>query len=80
MSDLKALLIFLSQFDLTNSKMQQIIDFLGEKASIKAFTNAKLVQNNILKEENYQKMLVMADIEFVKTYMINLAERGIYAV
>lgn len=80
MTDVKKLIIFLSQFDLTNSKIEKILNFLGDKASIKQFTKAKLVENDILKAENYQKMLEMADEEFVKTFVINQAERGIKIV
>ena len=52
MSDLKALLVFLSQFDITTTKTKQILDFLGEEASIKAFKKAKLDKEKILTSEN----------------------------
>lgn len=78
MSDIKELIIFLSQFDLTNHKIGKIIEYLGEdKASIKTFKKAKLDQQNILKSEDYQKMIEMADEQLVKTFVINQAERGI---
>lgn len=77
MSELKKLIIFLSQFDLSSQKIKQIVDYLGEDASLKAFRKAKLDQAKILKTENYQKMLSMSDEEFVNTYVINLAQRGI---
>lgn len=80
MSDIKALIIFLSQFDLTNSKIKQILEFLGEKASIKTFKKAKLDKEKILTTENYQKMLAVAEDEMVKTFVINQASRGIKIV
>lgn len=80
MTDKKQLSIFLSQFDLTNHKIGQILEYLGEDASIKAFKKAKLDKENILKSEIYQKMLEMADEELVKTFVINQAERGIKIV
>lgn len=80
MSDLKELLIFLSQFDLTNHKIRQILDILGDNASIKSFKKAKLDKTKILTSENYQKMLEMADEQLVKTFVVNQAERGIKVV
>lgn len=80
MSDLKKLIIFLSQFDLSNSKIRQILEFLGEKASIKEFKKADFVKEKILTSENYQKMREMADEDYVKTFAINQAERGIKIV
>ena len=57
MNDLKALIIFLSQYDLTNSKMRQIIDSLGDKPSIKTFKKTNLVKNKVLTDVAYNKML-----------------------
>ena len=80
MSDIKALLIFLSQFDLTNSKIKQILDYLGENASIKSFRKGKLDKVDIIKSENYYKMLEFADDEFVNTFVANQEARGIKIV
>ena len=80
MSDIKALLIFLSQFDLTTSKTTQILDYLGENASIKAFRKEKLDKAGILKSENYNKMIEFADEEFVNTFVVNQEARGIKIV
>lgn len=80
MSDLKELLIFLSQFDLTNNKISQILQQLGDEPSIKSFKKAKLDKEKILTSENYQKMLEMADEKLVQTFVINQAEKGIKVV
>ena len=80
MNDLKSLIIFLSQYDLTSSKMEQIIDFIGENPSISSFKRAKLDKNNILSSENYAKMISQADDSLVRTYTMNLENRGIKIV
>jgi len=80
MSDLKILLIFLSQFDLSSNKIHQILEFLGDKSSLKHFKKSKIDKSNILSSELYQKMLLVADEEMVKTFVINQAQRGIKIV
>ena len=50
MTDKKILIIFLSQFDLSSSKINKILEFLGDNASLKSFKKAKFSEN-ILKEE-----------------------------
>lgn len=80
MSDLNKLLIFLSQFDLTNSKIKQIVDYLGDNPSIKSFRKAKLDKVNILTTENLQKMLSFAEEEYVDTFLINQAAQGVKVV
>ncbi len=80
MSDLKCLIIFLSQFDLTISKMKQILDELGDKATIDGFKKSKLVKNNVLSKENFDKMVRDADEKLVRTYCLNLQNRGINIV
>lgn len=80
MSDLKALLIFLSQFDLTTNKIKQVLDYLGENASIKEFKKAKFDKAKIFTSEALGKMIDSADDNLVKTFVVNLAERGIKIV
>lgn len=77
MNDLKSLIIFLSQYDLTNAKMTQVIDGLGNNPSIKAFQKTNLVKSGILSQETYNKMLAGADESMVHTYYLNLQNRGI---
>jgi len=79
MTDQKILIVFLSQFDLSVSKMTKILDFLGENQSLKAFKKAKFPES-ILKAELKAKMDNSAEEELVKTYVINLADRGIKIV
>lgn len=79
MTDKKILIIFLSQFDLSCSKMTKILDFLGKDASLKSFKKAKFPEE-ILTKEQKNKMIDMAEEELVKTYAINLADRGIKIV
>lgn len=80
MNELKNLIIFLSQFDLTNSKVGQIIEQLGENKSLSAFKKSKLVKNGVLTKEAFDKMALVADESFVRTYILNLQNRGINIV
>ncbi len=77
MNDLKYLIIFLSQFDLANSKIGQIIDNIGEKKSISAFRKSKLVKNGVLTSEMFEKMLEACDEKLVRTYILNIQNKGI---
>ncbi len=77
MSDIKSLIIFLSQYDLPYSKIGQILEELGSNPSITAFKKTKLYKNNILTQENYENMIAQADDSIVGTYILNLENRGI---
>ena len=79
MTDEKILIIFLSQFDLSTSKIGKILEFLEGNASLKGFKKAKFPEK-ILTSEQKEKMNVSAEEELVKTYVLNLADRGIYIV
>lgn len=79
MTEQKILLIFLSQFDLTVSKITKILNYLGEEQSLKGFKKTKFPED-ILKREQKEKMLSSAEEELVKTYVVNLADRGIKIV
>lgn len=76
MKEKRILSIFLSQFDFTSTKMEKIFEFLGDNASLKTFKKAKFPEN-ILKHEEFAKMIPHAEEELIKTYQINLADRGI---
>ncbi len=80
MNDLKCLIIFLSQFEITNAKIGQILDGIGEIKSISAFKKSKLVKNGILTGEMFKKMEDMADESLVRAYYLNLQNRGINIV
>lgn len=75
MTEKKKLIIFLSQFDFTSSKISKILNFLDDE-SIVGFKRAKFPAN-IIAEEQKDKMLETAYDELVETYTINLANRGI---
>lgn len=70
------LIVFLSQFDLTANKMQQIIENMHE-ASIECFKKTKF-DEKVLKKQTYQTMLESADPILVETYVKNLADREIF--
>ena len=53
------LLVFLSQFDLTSKKMEEIISFMKEP-SISCFAKTKFPKE-IIKPDSYQIMLASAD-------------------
>ena len=80
MNDLKCLIIFLSQFDLTNAKIGQILEELGNNQSIAGFKKSKLVKNGVLTKEAFDKMIEVANDGFVRTYLLNLQNRGINVV
>lgn len=79
MTEQKILTIFLSQFDFSSNKIAKIIEFLGENASLKGFKKTKFPEK-VLPAEQKEKMLNMAEEELVKTYVVNLADRGIKIV
>lgn len=76
MSDLQRFLVFLSQFDFTYQKFQQIIDFMGEDLTIKNFCKTKF-DKNVLSFENYQKMKDKADETLINNYIYNLNNQNI---
>lgn len=76
MTDKQKFLVFLSMFDYSSSKVQQIIDFMGEDLSIKRFCKTKFTKE-VLSEENFAKMLVKADEQLVENYYHNLQNENI---
>ncbi len=74
------LIIFLSQFDLSSSKIEQILDKLGEKATIEKFKKFNFVKDKILTSTTYSKIIENADEVVLKTYLSNLENRGIKIV
>ena len=79
MSELKSLIIFLSQYDLTSAKICNILDVLA-KPSISAFKKSKNQFKNLINEKVLNKMLDCADEAIVHTYTLNLANKGIKIV
>lgn len=76
MTDLKKFLLFLSQFDYTYSKFQQIINFMGEELSIKKFCKTKF-DDKILSKDQHEAMISVADEQMVENYYTNLKNREI---
>lgn len=72
------LIVFLSQFDLANNKMEKILEFMKEH-TIACFKKTKFPKE-ILSEENHQKMLASAEEGLVETYIRNLGLRDIFIV
>ena len=76
MNELQKFLVFLSQFDFTYSKFQQIVDFMGDKLSIEKFCKTKF-DKNILSEENYERMKNKSNETIISNYVHNLKNQGI---
>ena len=75
MDDKREFLVFLSQFDLTCSKCQQIIDSMSE-LSVKNFCKTKF-DDKVLSNEQKDKMLERIDSQLLKNYERNLENDGI---
>ncbi len=74
--EFQVFLIFLSMFDNTFSKNQQILDSMGEDFSLKHFCKMKF-DNKVLPEENFNKMKEKADILRIRNYYNNLLNNDI---
>lgn len=79
MTERKILTIFLSQFDFSSNKISNIIEFLGDEPSLKAFKKAKFPEK-ILSKQQKDSMIDSAEEMLVKTFVVNLADRGIKIV
>ena len=73
--DFKSFLVFLSMFDNTYLKNQQIIDSLGEDVSLKHFCKSEF--DGILTKENLDKMKERADINRINNYYNNMLDSDI---
>lgn len=76
MDEFKEFLIFLSQFDYTFSKFEQIVQEMGDQANLKQFCKMKFSEKTLTKEQ-YDDMLAKADKTLVSNYYKNLEERDI---
>lgn len=72
------LVVFLSQFDLTSKKMEEIISFMKEP-NILCFSKTKFPKE-IIKPDAFSQMLACADEKLTETYVKNLADRDIFIV
>ena len=70
-------LLFLSLFDFTHTKFQQIVDFMGDDLSITKFCKKKF-PNEILTKEQYEKMVEKADAILINNYDENLKDKDIF--
>ena len=78
MTEHKKLIIFLSQYDFSASKISKILDFLDDQ-SIAGFKKAKFSEKMITAEQK-DKMMESAHAQLVETYSNNLLDRGIKIV
>lgn len=76
MKEAKKLLLFLSMFDLTNSKLEQIIETLGENASIKSFLSDRRMEV-FLSKAKYEHIKELYDENRIENYIKNLANKDI---
>ena len=72
------LVVFLSQFDLTSRKMEEILNFM-KTSTIECFAKTKFPKE-IIKPDSYQTMLASADEKLTENYVKNLADRDIFIV
>lgn len=72
-------LLFLSLFDFTHTKFQQIVDFMGDDLSITKFCKKKF-PNEILTKEQYEKMVEKADAILINNYDENLKDKDIFLI
>lgn len=72
-------LLFLSLFDFTHTKFQQIVDFMGDDLSIKNFCKKKF-PTDILSNEQFEKMIEKADSTLIKNYDENLKDKDIFLI
>ncbi len=73
--DFRTFLIFLSMFDLSLSKNQQILDCLGDEVTVQHFCNCNF--DKVLTKENYAKMKEHADLVRINNYYNNLLDCNI---
>ena len=75
MNELQKFCVFLSQFDLTETKCRQIIDSLDD-VSVSSFCSHKF-DKSVLSEEMKDKMMMKADEILIKNYVYNLENQEI---
>ena len=75
MNELQKFCVFLSQFDLTETKCRQIVDSLDD-VSVSSFCSHKF-DKYVLSEEMKDKMMMKADEILIKNYVYNLENQEI---
>ena len=76
MDEFKEFLIFLSQFDFTFSKFEQIVHEMGDHPTLKKFCKTK-VDDKVLTSAQYDEMLALADKALVSNYFKNLQDKEV---
>lgn len=76
MDEFKEFLIFLSQFDFTFSKFEQIVHEMGDNPTLKKFCKTKF-NDKVLTSVQYDEMLALADKTLVKNYYENLQDKDV---
>ena len=76
MEKLRKLLIFLSQFELSSSKIDLILDILGDDASVTAFSK-QMFDEKVLSAEQASKMKNLADEAMVDNLVKDLENKDI---
>lgn len=71
MDDFKEFLVFLSQFDYTHSKFEQILNCVGDNPTLKKFCKTKF-DEKVLSKEHFEQMVNLADKTMVANYFTNL--------
>lgn len=70
---------FLAQFDLSPNKINQILDVMGEKLSIKAFCKTKF-DEKVLSKVNFDKMCEKSDENRVENFVRNMENQDIFLI
>ena len=79
MESKREFLVFLSQFDLTYTKCQQIVESMSDELSVKNFCKTRF-DDKILSNEQKEKMLEKADKQLIENYERNLENSDIKLV
>lgn len=70
---------FLAQFDLSPNKINQILDFMGDNLSIKAFCETKF-DEKVLSKESFAKMCEQSDENRVENFVRNMENQDIILI
>ena len=79
MTEKEKFLTFLAQFDLSVSKINQILNFMGDNLSIKTFCKTKF-DEKVLTKLVFDKMCERADENRVENFLRNMENEGIILI
>ncbi len=81
MEEKSKFIVFLSQFDIINSKYDKILEYLDETNLFESFKKcSKLVEDKVLSPDGYKKMKSYASEEEVDKFLSSINEREIKVV